>query len=75
MREIITTSILKEFNQKKQFCGEVLLQLRKIVLALGIDLKFYTSVENELKVKIRKFWGVIFTFLNIIGKKLVAEAF
>ena len=31
-------------------------------MALGVNLKFYTSVANGLKLKVRKFWGLIPTF-------------
>ena len=32
-------------------------------------LKFYTSVVNRLKLKFRKFWGVIRTFVEVTGEK------
>ena len=34
-------------------------------------LKFYTSVAKELKLKVRKFWGLIPTFVEVTGEKLV----
>ena len=37
--------------------------------------KFYTSVEKELKLKLKKFDGPVSTFLDITGDKLVEEAF
>ena len=40
-------------------------------LALGRNLKFYTSVGKELKLKVTKFWGLIPTFVEVIGEKLV----
>ena len=40
-------------------------------LALGIALKFYTSVRKELKLKVRKFWGLIPTFVEVTWEKLV----
>ena len=40
-------------------------------LALGIALKFYTSVAKESKLKVRKFWCLIRTFVEVIGEKLV----
>ena len=33
-------------------------------LALGIALKFYTSVAKRLKLKMRKFWRLIPTFVK-----------
>ena len=40
-------------------------------LALGMALKFYTSVAKELKLKVKKFWGLIRTFVEVTWKKLV----
>ena len=40
-------------------------------LALGTNLKFYTSLSKGLKLKVRKFWGLIPTFVEVTGKKLV----
>ena len=39
-------------------------------LALGTNLTFYTSLAKGLKLKARKFWGLIATFLEVTGKKL-----
>ena len=40
-------------------------------LALGTNLKFYTSVAKELKLKVVKFWDLINTFVEVTGEKLV----
>ena len=40
-------------------------------LALSTNLKFYTSVAKGLKLKVKKFWGLIPTFIEITGEKLV----
>ena len=42
---------------------------------LGTDLKFYTSVGKGLKLKVRKFWGLIPTFEKVTGEKLVGDFF
>ena len=42
-------------------------------LALGTNLKFYASLTKGLKV--RKFWGLIRTFIEVTGEKLVEGAF
>ena len=39
-------------------------------LALGMALKFYVCEARELKLKSRKFWGLISTFVEVIGEKL-----
>ena len=44
-------------------------------LALGRNLKFYTSLSNGLKLKAKKFWWLVLTFVEFTGKKLVGEAF
>ena len=31
-------------------------------------LKFYTIVEKGLKLKVRKFWGLIPTFVDVLDK-------
>ena len=51
MREVIITSILQGFDQK--------------ILALGMTIKFYTSVAKSLKTKVRTFWGLIPTFVEV----------
>ena len=40
-------------------------------LALGIALKFYANVEKGLKLKVRKFLGLIRMFVEVTGEKLV----
>ena len=36
-----------------------------------MTLQFYTSVAKALKLKARKFWGLILTFVEVTGEKLV----
>ena len=38
-------------------------------------LKFYTSVERRLKLKVKKFLGLIPTFVEVTEKNLVRGAF
>ena len=40
-------------------------------LALGTNLKFYTIVAKGLKLKVRKFCGLIPTFAEVTEEKLV----
>ena len=44
-------------------------------LALGTNLKFYTSVIKGLKLKVGRFLGLIPTFVEVTGKKLVGRSF
>ena len=44
-------------------------------LARGTKLKFYTSLSKGLKLKVRKFWGLIATFVEVTEEKLVGGPF
>ena len=44
-----------------------------LTLALGTNLKLYNSVAKRLKLKIRKFWGLVLTFGEVAEKTLVGE--
>ena len=39
-----------------------------------MNLKFYTSEAEELKLKVRKFCGLIPTFVKVTGEKLVGPS-
>ena len=41
----------------------------------GTNLKFYTSVAKGLKLKFRKFWGLLPTFEEVTGENLVERPF
>ena len=38
-----------------------------------MDLKFYASVQKALKLKVRKFWGLIPTFVEVTGQRILEE--
>ena len=38
-----------------------------------MNLKFYTSVANGLKLKVRKFWTLTPTVVEVTGEKLVGD--
>ena len=44
-------------------------------LALGMALKFYISMAKGLKLKLGKFYGLISTFVEVTGGKLVGGPF
>ena len=46
------------------------MKFNNLGLALGIGLKFYTSVGKRLKLKVKRFWGLIPTFVEVTGEKL-----
>ena len=44
-------------------------------LVLGTKLKIYTSLAKGLKLKVRKFWGLIHTFVEVTVEELVGGIF
>ena len=40
-------------------------------MALGINLKFYINLPKGVKLKVRKLLGLILTFVEVTGEKLV----
>ena len=68
MGEVIIP-VLLGFDQKTSDFDECSwLKLNILGLALGIALTFYTSVAKRMKLKIRKFWRLIPTFVKKRGK-------
>ena len=51
------------------------LKFHNFGLAVGTNLKFYTSVPKGLKLKVRKFWELIPTFVEVTGEKLLGGPF
>ena len=76
MIEVIITSILERFDQKNDFFeGWSWFKFNNLGLALGMALKFYKSLAKELKLKVRKFWRLAPTFVEVIWEKLVGVPF
>ena len=83
MTEVITTSIYKDLTRKTNFlrgaCSwfnfNKYICMVGMVVMVGRDLRFYTSVAKGLKVKLRKFWGLIHTFVEVTEKKMLGGAF
>ena len=75
MRQVITTSILLEFDRKNPFFfffeGWSWFKFNNLRLTLDMTLKFYTSVAKGLKLKVRQFLGISPTFVKVAGEKLV----
>ena len=57
------------------FEGWFWFKFNKLGLTQGTNLKFYTSVIKGSKLKVRKFPGLIRTFVEVTGEKLVEVAF
>ena len=61
MREVIITSVLQRFNQKKHFFeGWTWFKFNNFGLTQGTALKFYTNVAEGLKLKVKKLVGGAF---------------
>ena len=43
-------------------------------ITLDMRLKFYTSVAKGLKLKVRKFWGIIPAFVEVTGGKMLSPS-
>ena len=71
-REVITNSILQGFDLKKKNFFEAWswFKFNNLGLALGMTLKFYTSVAKGLRLKVRKFWGLLSVFVEVRGEKI-----
>ena len=53
------------------FEGWTWFEFNNLGMALGMTLKFYTSVAKGLKLKVRKFCGLSPAFVEVTEKKLV----
>ena len=66
----------KDLTRKNTFfLGWSWLKFNDLGLALGTNLKFYTTVAKRLKLKVRMFWGLSPRFVEVTGEKLVGESF
>ena len=57
------------------FQGWSWFKFNNLRLALGMNLKFYTSLAKGLKLKVRKFCGLIHTFAEFTAEKLEGGLF
>ena len=74
MRQVIITSILKEFHPKNHFFeGYPWFKFNYLRLALGMGFKFSISMIKSLKLKVRKLLGLIPTFAEVTWEKLIRE--
>ena len=64
--------LYKDFTRKTAFFdGWSWFKFNNSGLALGTNLKFFTSVATGLKLKVTKFWRLNPTFVEVTGEKLV----
>ena len=45
------------------------MKFNNLELALGMKLKFYTSIAKGLKLKVRKFYALVPTFVEVTEEK------
>ena len=64
-------------RKKHFFEGWSWFKFNNLAPALGMNLQFYTSVAKGLKLKVRKFWGLVPTLLRskVTEEKLVGTRF
>ena len=74
MREVHNLNFLR-IRPEKPLEGWSWFTFNNLGLALGTNMEFYTSVSKGLKLKFRKLWRLIPTFVQVTGEKLVGEVF
>ena len=66
----------KDLTRKAAFFEELFwFKFNSLELVLSTNLKFYISPAKVLKLKLRKFWGLIPTYVEVTGEKLVGRPF
>ena len=61
----------KDLTRKTVFFeGWSWFKFNNLRLAVGTNSKSYTSKAKSLKLKVRKFWGLIPTFVEVTGELL-----
>ena len=74
--KLLSPEFYKDLTRKTAFFERwSWFKFNNLGLALGANLNFCTSVTKGLRLKIRKFWGIIPTFAEVTEEKLVGEAF
>ena len=71
MREVKTLTF-KDLTRKNNLSeGWSWFKFNNVGLTLDMALKFYTNMVKELKLKVRKFWGLIPMFVDVVREILV----
>ena len=72
MREVIITSNFKALIRKTNlFEGCTWLKFNNLRLAVITNLQFSINVVKGLELNVRKFLGLIYTFVEVTGEKPV----
>ena len=76
MREVIINSILYGFDKKINFIeGCSRFKFNNLGPAVGMALRFYSSMVKGLKLEVRKLWRLNLAFVGVTVEKLVVEYF
>ena len=71
--KMATPGLLKDLIRETTFFeGWSGFKLNNLGLTLGMALKFYASMAKRLKLKVRKFLGLIPTFVKVTGVKEIS---
>ena len=65
MRRVIIISFYKDLTRNAAF---FMVKFNNLGLALGTNLKVYTTLTKRLKLEVKKFWGLNPTFVAVTGK-------
>ena len=68
-------NFIRIWPEKSFFEGWSWFKFNNLGLALGTNLKFYTSLSKGLKLKVRRFWGLTLAFVEVTGEKMVGGLF
>ena len=66
---------MRIWPEKHFIWGVAWFKFNNLGLALGMALKIYITVTKRLKLKARKFWGLVPMFVDVAGEKLVGAFF
>ena len=70
----LITQFYKDLTRESAFFeGWSWFKFNNLELALGRNLKFYTSVAKWLKLKVKKICGLLLSFVEVTGEKLVGR--
>ena len=76
LKEVIITQFYKDLTRKTNFYeGYSWVKSSNLKVAFGMALTFYTSLAKVLKLKVRKFVGLVRTFVEVTREKLVGRFF
>ena len=73
--ELHNNNCIRIWLKKQFFEGYAWFKFNNLGLTQGIAWKLFTIVTKGLKLKVTKFLGLVFNFVEIAGKKLVGGPF